>query len=378
MRKERIFTPGPTPLMPAAQLAISGPIFHHRTSQFRNLLLSTQSNLKKIFKTKSDLILLSCSGTGAMEAVSSNLILEETQSLIIVIGKFGQRWVQICESTGHNCVVLSKAPGYALGAEEISSELEKHPAVQTLFIQGCETSTATMHDLKTIGKTIRAKFPEVLIVVDGSTAVGSQPIHTDEWGLDVVLSSSQKAFSMSPGLSFISLNGRAQDRLTENYQGLYFNLKQEVTEQREGRTCFTPAISLIQALQAGTNSILDQGIDQVISETEMMARATRAGLRSLNCKILSKSPANAVTAAFPPLDILASQLIERIKDRFGIKLAGGQGSLKGKIFRIAHLGYFDFLDVIAVLGALELVIEELSKRKRDGRSLRAAIATWGK
>ncbi len=319
---------------------------------------------------------MSCSGTGAMEAAAANLVAAGALSLVIVAGKFGHRWVEICEAHGHNCVILAKEPGQAAGAKEICTELEKHPEVRTLFLQGCETSTATMHDLEAIGTTVRMQFPDVLVVVDGITAVGSQPVHTDEWGLDAVVSGSQKLFAVSPGLAFISLSKRATDRLTKTGGVFYFNLQREVAGQREGRTSFTPAVTLVQSLQAATNEIVDQGIDRIVAEAELMARATRAGLRSLGCTLLSSSPANAATAAFPPSDVQASQLIERLEKRFGLKLAGGQGSLKGKIFRVAHLGYFDFLDVISVLGALEIVIEELSGRKRDGASLRAAMAAW--
>ncbi len=362
--------------MPAAQAAASSPILHHRTPEFRDLFLATRSNLQTIFKTRNDLVILSCSGTGAMEAAAVNLVVAESSALVIAIGKFGHRWVEICEAQGHECVVLTKDPGDAADAAEICSQLESHPEVQTLFLQGCETSTATMHDLEAIGKAVGAQFPEVLVVVDGITAVGSQPVHTDEWGLDVVVSGSQKSFATSPGLAFLSLSQRARDRLEGNGRGFYFNLEREVARQREGRTSFTPAVTLVQSLQAATSEIVDQGIDRIVAEAELMARAARAGLRSLGCRILSSSPSNAATAAFPPPDVQAGQLIGRLEERFDLKVAGGQGSLKGKIFRIAHLGYFDFLDVISVLGALEIVIEELSGRKRDGSSLRAAMAAW--
>ena len=376
MYKRRIFTPGPTPLMPAAQLAASKPIVHHRTEEFRDLVLTTRKNLQQIFKTTADLVILSCSGTGAMEAAVANLVSTKTPAMTVVIGKFGERWGEICQAHGHSCVTLSKDPGEAAEAAEICVELEKNPGVKTLFLQGCETSTGTMHDLEAIGKTVRERFPEVLLVVDGITAVGSQPVHTDEWGLDVVISGSQKSFAMSPGLAFVSLNQRALTRLRDNGGGYYFNLGREVASQRQGKTTFTPAVSLYQSLLASTSEILDQGVDRIVEEAAQMARATRAGLRALRCTLLSTSPANAATAAFPPPGVQATDLMRVLDERFGVKIAGGQGKLKSKIFRIAHLGYFDFLDVVSVVGGLELAIGELSGRKPDGSGLRATLASW--
>ena len=362
--------------MPAAQLAASKPIVHHRTEEFRDLFLATRKNLQKIFKTTGDLVILSCSGTGAMEAAVANLVSAKTPAMTVAIGKFGERWSEICQAHGHPCVTLSKEPGEAAEATEICVALENNPGVKTLFLQGCETSTGTMHDLEAIGKAVRERFPEVLLVVDGITAVGSQPVHTDEWGLDVVISGSQKSFAMSPGLAFLSLSQRALDRLRDKGRGYYFNLQREVASQGQGKTTFTPAVSLYQSLFASTSEILDQGIDRIVEETAQMARATRAGLCSLGCTLLSTSPSNAATAAFPPPGVQATDLIRVLEERFGVKVAGGQGSLKGRIFRIAHLGYFDFLDVVSILAALEIVIGELSGRKRDGSGLRATLAAW--
>ncbi len=376
MYKRRIFTPGPTPLMPAAQLAASKPIIHHRTKEFRDLFRSTQENLRKIFKTSGDVLILSCSGTGAMEAAVANLVSEQTPALTVSIGKFGERWREICDAHGQSCATLRKEPGDAADPTEICRALEKNPGVKTLLLQGCETSTGTMHDLGAIGKAVRERFPEVLLVVDGISAVGSQPVHTDEWGLDVVISGSQKSFSMSPGLACLSLSQAAVDRLRTSGRGYYFNLQREVASQRQGKTTFTPAVNLCQSLFASTSEILVHGLDRMVEETALMARAARAGLRSLRCTLLSTSPANAATAAFPPPGVQATDLIQGLERQFGIKIAGGQESLKGRIFRIAHLGYFDFLDVVSVLAALEIVIAELTGKRQDGSGVRATLAAW--
>src|SRR5690606_4074339 len=209
MRKKRLFTPGPTPLIPEAQLAMAAPILHHRTAEFRELLLNTQKNLQAIYKTQSPVLILASSGTGAMEAAVTNLLDAGDKALAVVAGKFGERWVEIAKAHKVECAVLEKEYGEAATVDEISAAIRDNPGVEALLIQGCETSTATLHDLENISRQIRREFPNILIVVDAITALGTQPLRTDEWDLDVVISGSQKAFGLPPGLAFLSLSKRA-------------------------------------------------------------------------------------------------------------------------------------------------------------------------
>ena len=379
MRKTRLFTPGPTPLMPEAQLAMSRPILHHRTAQFKELLLETRQNLQKIFRTKNDVVILASSGTGAMEAAVTNLLTSDDHALAVVTGKFGQRWEEICQAHGIPHTSINKESGQAASPEEICQSLERNSAIKVVLIQGCETSTGTSHDLEQIAKRIHSDFPQVLIVVDAITALLTQPVETDLWGLDIVISGSQKSFALPPGLSFLTLSSRALEKINANpSHPYYFNLAKEVTQQRDGQSAFTPAISLIIGLNETTREILAQGLDRVLAETELMARSTREGLKALGFRLLSSSPANAVTAAFPPEGVSSVELSKRLEGDLGIKIAGGQGELKQKIVRIAHLGYFDILDVFSVLSAVELCLLKMGAKIELGASLKAAMTEAAK
>jgi len=374
MQKIRIFTPGPTPLAPEAQLAMARPIIHHRTQEFKELFLETRRLLQDIFKTQNEILILTSSGTGAMEAAVCNLFSPQDQTLAVVAGKFGERWVEICQAFQIPCVSLTKEYGDAATAEEICEALERHPDTKGLLIQGCETSTATAHDLESIGNMVRREFPEVLIVVDAITTAGCQPLETDAWGLDVVISGSQKAFALPPGLAFMSISPRALQKISSAVSPrYYFNLAKELKSQQQGQTAWTPNVSLVVALNAVCKQILCEGLDKVIADAELMARCTRQGLLALNFRLLSSSPASAVTAAFPPEGVSASELSKKLKSRFGVQVAGGQGELKGKIIRIAHLGYFDTLDVFSILSAIELCLMEMGQSIEPGAGVKAAM-----
>jgi len=345
--------------MPVVQSALASPLIHHRTPAFAVLLLETRERLQKIFRSDSDVVVLTSSGTGAMEAaVASVLRPELDRGLIVSTGKFGERWIDLCRVHGIPHDVLTKPYGQAASSRDIADRMVESGA-NALLLQGCETSTATRLDLKSISHEVRSRVPEALIIVDAITALATQPVESQAWGLDVVISGSQKSFAMSPGLAFMCLSPHALAAAQRaGTKGYYFDLAREALRQRDGQTAFTPAISLIQALHAAAGEILDQGLDRVIREAELMATATRAGLQALGFKLLSSAPANAVTAAFPPTGIEAKNLIRSLESRFGVKVAGGQGVLKGKILRIAHLGYFDPLDVITLLAALEICVSE--------------------
>jgi aspartate aminotransferase-like enzyme len=365
--------------MPEAQLAMSRPILHHRTAQFKELLLETRQRLQKIFRTQNDVVILASSGTGAMEAAVTNLLSSDDHALVVVAGKFGQRWRELCQTHGIPHTSIDKESGQAASPEEICQALEHHPDIKAVLIQGCETSTGTAHDLEQIAKRIHAEFPQVLIVVDAITALLTQPLETDQWGLDIVISGSQKSFALPPGLSFLSLSSRALEKIDANSSHpFYFDLSREVTQQRDGQSAFTPAISLIIGLNETTREILEQGLEQVLAETELMARTTREGLKALGFQLLSSSPSNAVTAAFPPEGVSSVELSKRLEGDLGIKIAGGQGELKQKIVRIAHLGYFDLLDVFSVLSAVELCLLKMGARIELGSSLQAAMVEAAK
>ncbi len=376
MRKKRLFTPGPTPLLPEAQLAMTRPIIYHRTKEFKDLFSEARGNLQRIFKTKNEVLILTSSGTGAMEAAVCNLLSTQEQALAVVAGKFGERWIEICRAFQIPCTPLCKEYGTAASAEEICSVLGGQPKTSALLLQGCETSTATSLDLQGIAKRVHEEFPATLIVVDAITALGSQPVETDQWGLDVVVAGSQKHFSIPPGLAFLSLSQRALERIHSKGRTVprfYFDLRKELKHQHQGQSAYTPALSLVMALTEATRQILAEGLDQILIETERMARCTRRGLLALDFRLLSSAPASALTAAFPPDGISASELVERLEVRFGVQVAGGQGKLKGKIIRIAHVGNFDLLDVFSILSALELCLVEIGGQLELGIGVQAAL-----
>lgn len=374
MRKRRLFTPGPTPLMPEAQLALARPILHHRTQQFTSLLLETRSNLQKILHTENEIVILASSGTGAMEAAVSNLLSQGEPALAAVTGKFGERWLEICDTHKIPCTALRKEAGEACSADEICQALENHPDTCVLLIQACETSTATSHELGPIAQSVHQSFPHVLIVVDAISALLTQPLQTDDWGLDIVISGSQKSLGLPPGLSFMSISPRAIERISDHAtSSYYFDLSAEVKKQKAGQTAYTPAVSLIDALNETTREILRQGPEQILAEADLMSRCTRKALLELGFSLLSSSPSSAVTAAFPPEGVSATELVQKLEQEFGIKIAGGQSELKGKIVRIAHLGYLDLVDVFSVLSAIELCLLMMGTEIEAGSGLRAAL-----
>ena len=360
--------------MPEAQLAMVRPMLHHRKSEFRTLLLETLEDLKEVFKTKNDIVILTASGTGAMEAAVGNLLSPETPALAVSAGKFGERWLEICSAFRIPCRALTKDYGEAASVDEIRQAIEQNPDTRALLIQSCETSTGTAHDLEAIGRMIRTSFPKVLIVVDAITFVGSQPLETDAWGLDVVIGGSQKAFAIPPGLAFLSLSERAMAAIGNNSTPrYYFDLLKEVEKQREGQTALTPAISLVVALNEAVKEILNQGLDRVLDEVALMAQCTREGVLAMGFSLVSSVPASALTACYPPPGISATTISQMLQERFGIIVAGGQGDLKGKILRIGHLGYFDLIDVLSVLSALEICLVELGSKIELGAGISAAM-----
>ena len=362
-------------MMPEAQLAMAMPMPHHRTAEFSKIMLNCRKNLQTIFKTNNELLILSTTGTGAMEAAVSNLHRPGEKVLVVSAGKFGERWIELAEAYNLDCKVLKKPYGDSASAEEILSFLRENPGIKSLFIQGCETSTGTAHDMEKISRSVRESFPETLIIVDAITAIGCQEMKVDQWDLDVVVSGSQKSFGIPPGLSFISLSKRALEALDKNpgKNFYYLSLTRELKGQAQGSPAFTPSIALVMALKTACSLILDYGLERTIEDAAQMARCTRSGLEALGFRILSKSPANATTAAFPPDDISAGELKSSLDEWYGVKVAGGQGDVAGKIIRIAHLGYFDILDVFTILSALELTLVRMGRDIPAGTSAKAAM-----
>ncbi|HEV2485318.1 MAG TPA: alanine--glyoxylate aminotransferase family protein [Terracidiphilus sp.] len=363
IRKTRLFTPGPTPLLPAAQFAMAAADIHHRTPEFRALFLKVLAQLKVFVGTKNDVLLLSSSGTGAMEASVSNLTSPGDKVLVLTAGKFGERWVGLAKAFGCEVDVLNAPYGETFDLAEIRKAIK--PEHRVVYMQATETSTAVRHDVEAIAKIVRAT--ESLLVVDGITGLGTTHFDVDGWGIDVLIGGSQKAVMIPPGLAYLSVSERAWTAMEQSKNPrYYFDLRKERKNAVKGESAYTPAVALIAGLGAALDYIagqaggdLEKGRIALIDNAQVNAEATRAGLVSLGFTLFAPtSPAAAATAVAVPEGMNSGDVVKALKAKFALVTANGQGEMQGKIFRVAHLGFFDYLDTIAFLGAMEHIAKD--------------------
>jgi aspartate aminotransferase-like enzyme len=344
---------------------------HHRTPQFSKIFTEVQEGLKALFGTRSDVLILAASGTGAMEAAVTNLFSPGEKVLVVNGGKFGERWLRICQSFGLHAIEIKVEWGKAVNSNAIKKQLQDHPDIQGVLVQASETSTASLHPVREIAEITRSG---PLLIVDGITAVGVLPMPLDEWGIDVLVTGSQKALMIPPGLGFISLSDRAWARTeTAKLPRFYFDLRLERKSQAKGTTAFTPAISLIFGLRAALQKIQEEGLDRVYARHERLARATRVAATALGLGLLApENPSPAVTGIFVPDSMDADQLLDYLRDRMGIIFAEGQDQLRGKIIRIAHVGYMGAFDVLVAVSALEMGLRKFGFPVKFGQGVAAA------
>ena len=365
IRKTRLFTPGPTPLLPAAQFAMAAADIHHRTPEFRALFLKVLAQLKIFVGTKNDVLLLSSSGTGAMEASVSNLTSPGDRVLVLSAGKFGERWADLTKAFG--CQVdLVKAPyGQTFDMEEVRAALK--PDTKAVYMQSTETSTAVRHDVEAVAKLIKDAASEALLVVDGITGLGTTHFDVDGWGIDVLIGGSQKAVMIPPGLSYLSVSEKAWAAMEKSKNPrYYFDLRKERKNAAKGESAYTPAVALIAGLGAALDYIagqaggdLEKGRIALVDNAQVNAAATRAGLVALGFTLFAPTaPAAAATAVAVPEGMNSGDVVKALKTRFALVTANGQGEMQGKIFRVAHLGFFDYLDTVAFLGAMEHIAKD--------------------
>lgn len=356
IKKQRLLTPGPTPLLPKALQAMMASDIHHRTQDFRDLHRATLADLKEVLATKNDVLVLVSSGTGAMEASVSNFFCRGDKVIVCSAGKFGERWVDITKSYGLDPIVLQAEYGEVVSPERVQEALAANPSVRGVFVQASETSTGAAHDIRAMGEAI-AKT-DALFVVDAITGFGTMPIDIDGWGLDLVVGGSQKAFMIPPGLAFVTVSQKAWERnATSDLPRYYFDLKKEKKSADKGESSWTPSTSLLLALHESLKYIKQLGMDKLVENAQMLARATRAAAVELGLELFApNSPGAAVTAIKAPAGMDSSVIVKGFRNQFGAIIANGQGTMQGKIFRIAHLGYFDFADLFAVIAALEILL----------------------
>jgi len=380
IRKTRLFTPGPTPLLPAAQFAMAAADIHHRTPEFRALFLKVLAQLKIFVGTKNDVLLLSSSGTGAMEASISNLTSPRDRVLVLSAGKFGERWVDLAKAFGCEVDVLKAPYGQTFDLAEVRSALKaEHRAV---YLQSTETSTAVRHDIESIARVIREATPEALLVVDGITGLGTTHFDVDAWGVDILIGGSQKAVMIPPGLAYLSVSDKAWAAMEKaKSPRYYFDLRKERKNAAKGESAYTPAVALIAGLGAALDYIagqaggdLEKGRIALVDNAQVNAAATRAGLVALGFTLFAPTaPAAAATAVAVPEGMNSGDVVKALKARFALVTANGQGEMQGKIFRVAHLGYFDYLDTIAFLGAMEHIAKDtLGLPVKYGQAIAAA------
>ncbi|MFC5861126.1 pyridoxal-phosphate-dependent aminotransferase family protein [Acidicapsa dinghuensis] len=378
-RKTRLYTPGPTPLLPAAQFAMAAADLHHRTPEFRALYTRVLAQLKEFVGTQNDVLLLACSGTGAMESSVSNLTSPGDRVLVLTAGKFGERWTALAKAFGCTIDQLDAPYGQTFDLATVNAALK--PDTKVVYVQATETSTATRHDIRAIAETIRAVTPEALLVVDGITGLGTTHFDVDGWGIDILIGGSQKAVMIPPGLAYLSVSDRAWAAMESSKNPrYYFDLRKERKNAKNGESAYTPSVALIAGLgaaldyiagQAGGN--LAEGRIALIENAETCAVMTRAALAALGFTVFSNAPAAAATAVTVPEGLDSGAVVKEVKARFGAVIANGQGEMKGKLFRIAHLGFFDYMDTIALIGALELVAHDTLKLPvKLGQGLAAA------
>jgi len=377
IRKGRLFTPGPTQLLPAAQLAMAAATMHHRTAEFRTLYTKVLADLKVFVGTKNDVVLFTASGTGAMEAAVSNLTSPGDKVLVVTAGKFGERWESLAKVYG--CEVESlKAPyGQTVTAQQVKEKLK--PEHKVLYMQGTESSTGVRHDVEGIAKVLKGS--DTLLVVDAITGLGTTHFDMDGWGVDVLIGGSQKAVMIPPGLAYSAVSDRAWQRMeTSKNPRYYFDLRKERKNGAKGESSYTPSTALVAALNAALDYIREQGggdlaagRELLIDNAETAAAMTRAGALALGLKLYpSGPPAAALTAIAAPEGVDSSDIVKAYRNHFGAIVANGQGEMKGQLFRIAHLGYYDYLDTIAAVGALEQVLLQMGRKVELGAGLKAA------
>jgi aspartate aminotransferase-like enzyme len=356
--KRRLFSPGPTPIPEEVLSALSRPIIHHRQEDFKEIFRRISEELKYLFQTKEDVILLAASGTGAMEAAIVNLFSKGDSVIYVDGGKFGQRWGHILRNYGVVPLEIKVEWGNAVSPETIRQTLVKHPEAKAVFLTHSETSTGTAIDLERIAQTAR-ETSGALVVVDGISSVGALEVHMDAWEIDVLITGSQKGLMLPPGLSFIAFSERAREAArTSSLPRFYFDLEKAWKAQKQAQTPWTPATSLIVGLDAALQMIHQEGLQNVWARHDRLARAVREGCTALGLTVFSKSPSNSVTAIQMPQGIDAETLRTLLLKKYGIIVAGGQDHLKGKLIRVAHLGYFDELDIVAVVAALGMAVQE--------------------
>lgn len=372
--KKYLFAPGPTPVPPQVLAAMAEPIVHHRAADFRGVYERCLGRLRQVFRTEHDVLLFTSSGTGAMESAVANLCAPGDPALVVSAGGFGERWQQLLRAYGADLDVLEYEWGETPAAEDVAARLAARPA-KAVFCQHSETSTGVVADVRALAAA--AHEADALLVVDAISSLGAVPVETDAWGLDVVVSASQKALMTPPGLAMAAVSEAAWERLAEAPR-FYFDWRRTRDAQAKLDAPFTPAISLVAGLDVALGLLLEPGLDEAFAHHARLGRACREGVKAMGLELFSpdEDRSAVVTAVRAPEGIDSDDLLARLNDRYGITLAPGQGRLQGKAFRIGHIGWYDVFDVTTALAALELALVELGADVERGVAVTRALEAF--
>jgi len=371
VKKIRLLTPGPTPVPERLSLRMARPILHHRSPEFEAVFAKVREGLSWLFQTKQDVLVFAASGTGAMEASFVNFLKKGDTVVIVDGGKFGERWGKFAKAYGVTAVTLKTEWGTPVTAAQVEKALADNPAAKAVYVQANESSTGVYHPIKELA-AVTAKT-KALLVVDAISALGAMLLPMDEWGIDVLVSAGHKALGLPPGIAFLAASDKAWAlNETADLPRFYFDVKRERENQKKNQTAWTPAITLVEGLEESLAMYREEGLTEVFARHERMAKAARSAMQALGLTLFSKSPSPAMTTVIAPEGIDSEKLCKHLFKQYGIKLVGGQDAAKGKIFRIAHLGYFDDFDMLVVIGAVERGLFDLGAKIELGKGLAAA------
>ncbi|MEK6699535.1 MAG: alanine--glyoxylate aminotransferase family protein [Nitrospirota bacterium] len=372
MQKKYLLAPGPTPVPPEALMAMAMPIIHHRAPDFVPVLDSAKKGLQWLYQTKNDVLILCSTGTGGMVGSVNNFLNPGDDVLVVNGGKFGERWTKICQAYGMKVEEIVVEWGHAVKPEQVEAALKKNPKIKAVFVQVTETSTGVNHDVKTLAGIV--KKTDAIFVADAISALVAHDLRTDEWGIDVMIGGSQKGLMLPPGLAFVSVSDKAWKTAdTAKTPKFYFNFKKERENLAKNQTNFTSAVTLIIGLNSCITMLREEGLPNVFARHERLARATRAAAAALGLKLYPKdNPSTSLTAIESPAGVDGQAIYKNLREKYGITGAGGQDKLKGKIFRIAHLGYADTFDVITAVAGIEMVLKGLGHPVKLGTGVAAA------
>jgi aspartate aminotransferase-like enzyme len=371
MKKFYLITPGPTPIPPevAAQSAL--PIIHHRTHEFGDVFDSVSKGMKAVYKTSKDILIMTCSGSGAMESAVANVVSPGDKVIVATSGSFGERWIKINQAFGAVVVAVKEEWGKPVDPAKVREALKANPDAKAVFCQHTETSTGVVNDLKALGEIVAAT-PAVL-VVDAISGLGGEELHMDDWKLDVVVAGSQKGLMIAPGLAFAAVSDKAWKVVDacKNHR-FYFDYRLIKKSIPNKETPWTPAVTLMQSLRKALEMITSEGIENVWARHRRLAKATRAGMQGLGLKLFATNPCAVLTSAHLPSSVDGNKLVDWMRDELGVSVAGGQEQLKGKIVRLAHMGYMDQFDLLVGLTALETGLRKFGATVQIGQASRAA------